>query len=297
MQITNVKMPESKYSLKCPYEMEADGICVHNTYNDASAMAEISYMIGNNSSTSFHVAVDDYRVVTGAPFNRNCFHAGDGRYGKGNRNKIGIEICYSKSGGSRFEQAERNAAEYIAYLLKQKGWGVDRVSKHQDYANKYCPHRTLDLGWERFLNYIRAFLGEEQQKQREEITGKIANIQSTLNERYSAGLSVDNLFGPKTKKALVKGLQIELNKQFNRGLVEDGIFGRKTYNACVSVKKGARGNLTWLLQAMLLVKGYSIDVDGIFGSGTEKTVRAFQSANRLNNSGIADKDTFKKLFM
>ena len=41
--------------------------------------------------------------------------------------------------------------------LKEKGWGIERVSKHQDYSGKYCPHKTLDLGWERFLNLIRMY--------------------------------------------------------------------------------------------------------------------------------------------
>lgn len=168
MQITNVKCPENKYAIKCPYEMEPDGIVIHNTANDASAMSEISYMLGNNNKTSFHVAVDDYRVVTGIPFNRNSWNAGDGRNGKGNRNKIAIEICYSKSGGEQFEEAENLCASYVAYLLKQYGWEIDRVSKHQDYSNKYCPHRTLDLGWERFLNKIRSHL-EIQSTPAEEI--------------------------------------------------------------------------------------------------------------------------------
>ena len=106
MQITNVICPESKYPIKCPYEMQPDGIVIHNTANDASAMAEISYMIGNNNKTSFHAAVDNYRIVTGIPFNRNTWNAGDGANGKGNRNKIAIEICYSKSGGEQFEEAE-----------------------------------------------------------------------------------------------------------------------------------------------------------------------------------------------
>ena len=158
MQITNVKCPTSKYSIKCPYEMKAEYITVHNTYNDASAMSEISYMLGNNLKTSFHVAVDDYRIVTGIPFNRNAFHAGDGKNGTGNRKSIGIEICYSKSGGKRFEEAENLAAEYIAYLLKQYGWGIQKVKKHQDWSGKYCPHRTLDLGWQRFLNKIKKYL-------------------------------------------------------------------------------------------------------------------------------------------
>jgi len=158
MQITNVRCPESKYSIKCPYEMTPEYITIHNTYNDASAMAEISYMLGNNLKTSFHVAVDNERVVTGIPFNRNAWHAGDGR-GKGNMKSIGIEICYSKSGGERFDEAEELAAEYTAYLLKQFGWGIDRVKKHQDWSGKYCPHRTLDYGWERFLDKIKHYLG------------------------------------------------------------------------------------------------------------------------------------------
>lgn len=158
MQITNVKCPENKYSIKCPYEMTPEYITVHNTYNDASAMSEISYMLGNNLKTSFHVAVDNERVVTAIPFNRNAWHAGDGR-GTGNMKSIGIEICYSKSGGERFDEAEELAAEYIAYLLKQYGWGIDRVKKHQDWSGKYCPHRTLDYGWERFLDKIRHYLG------------------------------------------------------------------------------------------------------------------------------------------
>ena len=161
MQITNVNCPSSKYSIKCPYGMDPEYITVHNTYNDASAMSEISYMLGNNNKTSFHAAVDDYRVVTGIPFNRNAWHAGDGR-GKGNMKSIGIEICYSLSGGERFEQAERLAAEYIAMLLREYGWGLDRVRKHQDWSGKYCPHRTLDMGWQRFLNMVSSYLGGGQ---------------------------------------------------------------------------------------------------------------------------------------
>ena len=164
MKITNVKCPTSKYSVKCPYEMKPEFIIVHNTANNASAMSEVSYMLGNNNKTSFHVAVDDTRVVTGIPFNRNTFNAGDGRNGKGNRKGISIEICYSKSGGKRFEEAENLAAEYIAYLLKKYKWGIEKVTKHQDYSKKYCPHRTLDLGWQRFLNKVKKYLNLQNKK-------------------------------------------------------------------------------------------------------------------------------------
>ena len=191
MQITNVTCPENKYSIKCPDVTEKEGICVHNTYNDASAMSEISYMLGRPEKVSFHVAVDDYRVVTGLPFNRSCFAAGDGRYGKGNAHMINIEICYSKSGGEKFDAAEDLAAAYIAYLLKQYGWGIDKVTKHQDYSNKYCPHRTLDLGWERFLNKIKENL-RIQNEPTKEVEDEGGDLE--MARVYQNGSTPENVF-------------------------------------------------------------------------------------------------------
>lgn len=156
--IKQMLVDTSMYYCKCPYAMTPTRIIVHNTYNDASARNEISYMRSNGKYTSFHVAVDDVEIVQGILFNRNAFSAGDGAYGVGNRQGIAIEICYSMSGGSRFDKAEENAAEYIAALLKEYGWGIDKVTKHQDYMDKYCPHRTLDKGWQRFLNMISKYL-------------------------------------------------------------------------------------------------------------------------------------------
>lgn len=152
-------VPSSKYSIKCPYSMTPTRIVVHNTANDASAQNEISYMISNNNQVSFHFAVDDNEVVQGIPLDRNAWHAGDGGNGTGNRYGIAIEICYSKSGGERFNKAEKLAVKLIVQLLKERGWGIDKVTKHQDYSNKYCPHRTLDMGWQRFLNMISTELG------------------------------------------------------------------------------------------------------------------------------------------
>ena len=161
MQITKMLVPQNKYDIKCPYEMNPEFIIVHNTANDASAMAEISYMIGNNNKVSFHCAVDNTRIVQGIPFNRNSWNAGDGKNGDGNRKGISIEICYSKSGGEDFEDAEKLAAEYIAYLLKQYKWEIDKVKKHQDFSNKDCPHRTLEEGWQKFLNLISFYLKDK----------------------------------------------------------------------------------------------------------------------------------------
>lgn len=168
-------VPQSKYSIKCPYSMTPVGITVHNTANDASARNEIANMTNNNSEISFHFAVDDKEVVQGIELNRNAWHASDGRFGTGNRKTIAIEICYSKSGGNRFIKAEQNAVELIVYLMKQYGWGIDRVKRHYDYApnKKYCPHRTMNMGWDRFLNMIKA---------------KLSNSSSTITEPDYTGV-------------------------------------------------------------------------------------------------------------
>lgn len=133
-------------------------ITIHNTANNASAWNEISYMIGNKNEVSFHYAVDDVEVVQGIPTDRNAWHCGDGANGTGNRKSIGVEICYSKDGGDKFNKAEKNSAIFVAELLKKYGWGVDRVKKHQDWSSKNCPHRTLQLGWQRYLNMVQAEL-------------------------------------------------------------------------------------------------------------------------------------------
>lgn len=155
-------LPASKYSIKAPYSMVPQYITVHNTANDAPAVNEIEYMINNNNQVSYHVAIDDKEVIQAIPFNRNAWHCGDGGGSsdpkaskKGNRISIGIEICYSKSGGVRYGVAEENTVQYIAKLLKQYGWGIERVKKHQDWNGKYCPHRILaENRWDSFLKRI-----------------------------------------------------------------------------------------------------------------------------------------------
>lgn len=158
MKIIQNLVSPSKYNIKCPYAMNAEFIVVHNTANDASARNEIAYMISNNNKVSFHYAIDDKEIVQGIPENRNAWHAGDGGNGKGNRKGLSVEICYSKSGGQRFLNAEKLAAKFIASKLKEKNWGIDKVKKHQDFSGKYCPHRTLDLGWDRFLKMVQTEL-------------------------------------------------------------------------------------------------------------------------------------------
>ncbi|MBJ8204460.1 N-acetylmuramoyl-L-alanine amidase family protein [Bacillus cereus] len=164
MEIRRKLVDQSKYSIKCPNTMTPEFITVHNTYNDASAENEISYMIGNNNSVSFHVAVDDKEAVQGIPFDRNAWHAGDGN-GNGNRKSIGVEICYSLSGGDRYYKAEDNAAIVIAQLMKQFNIPISNVRTHKSWSGKHCPHRMLDEGrLDQFIEKINKAFNKDNNK-------------------------------------------------------------------------------------------------------------------------------------
>ena len=151
--------------------MVPEFIVIHNTANDACAKNEVGFMKNSGLETSFHFAVDNMETIQALPLDRNAWHAGDGANGKGNRKGIAIEICYSKSGGEKFLKAEENAAKLAADLLKAYGWGIDKIKKHQDFSGKYCPHRTLDLGWSRFIDKVKHYM--EQKVTEEVVAGKL----------------------------------------------------------------------------------------------------------------------------
>lgn len=124
----------------------------------------------------------------------------------------------------------------------------------------------------------------------------VASVQAWLNENYSAGLDVDGIYGALTKSALVAALQTELNKQCDAGLIVDGIFGQATKAAVFNVSVGCQGNITKILQGLLLCNDYGAGgFDGIFGAGTEAAVREFQYRAGLEVDGIAGKATFEEL--
>lgn len=197
VKITQDLVSESKYPVQCPYPMTPEYITIHNTANDASALNEIAYM-KRNSYNSYHFAVDDVEARQGLPLDRNNFSCGDGANGTGNRKSIAIEICYSKSGGARYVQAEENCVQLVAYLLKKYGLGVDRVKKHQDWSGKYCPHRILaENRWETFKNRIRQAMGGSPTPQPTSSfkVGDNVRIRTADHYNYYVADDVQKIFG------------------------------------------------------------------------------------------------------
>ena len=127
----------------------------------------------------------------------------------------------------------------------------------------------------------------------------IASFQTWLNTNFNAGLIVDGVYGPMTRKAAVKAFQKTMNDIYGAGLVVDGIFGAKSAASLTSnyIKYGSTGSLVRILQGMLYCK--SMDpkgFDGIYGNGTKSAVESYQEVNNLTVDGIAGKATFTALF-
>lgn len=121
----------------------------------------------------------------------------------------------------------------------------------------------------------------------------VSEVQKFLNTTYKSGLTVDNIYGKNTKKAIIKAIQKELGFT---GKNVDGIWGNMTAGAIKVLKRGSKGALVKLLQCLLVCNGYKkAYVDGDYGVATEDAVEDVQRKNSLYVDGKAGKNTFAKL--
>ncbi|WP_434750273.1 N-acetylmuramoyl-L-alanine amidase [Paenibacillus amylolyticus] len=145
--------------------MNATTITIHNTGNEKSSAANERAWLTNPSNArqaSFHIVVDEREVVECIPLNENAWHSGDGSgASSGNRTSIGIEICES----GNYAKTLDNAAGLVASMLKERGWGVDRLRRHYDWSGKICPRLMYDggawTGWGLFKAAVQAKLNEK----------------------------------------------------------------------------------------------------------------------------------------
>lgn len=204
-----------------------------------------------------------------------------------NYNSIGI-CAEGNFENETMPEAQKNSLIELVSYLKGK-YGISKVLKHSDVNNTACPGK----------NYPFNEIVNGKVEERHEVSGIIADIQSKLNSKYGYNIAIDNIYGVDTHKHMLMALQAEFNTQLGAKLVIDGIFGPATKRACPVLSIGMSGNITWLVQSMLVIKGYSVGsygIDSIYGSGTISGVKSFQSKNGLVVDGLCGSNTFEKLF-
>ncbi|WP_273831829.1 peptidoglycan-binding protein [Guptibacillus sedimenti] len=130
---------------------------------------------------------------------------------------------------------------------------------------------------------------------------EVTSVQQQLKNKGFYNYNVDGIFGPITEKAVKKF-------QSANGLSQTGVIDSQTKTKLSSssveekkeevsgLKVGARGSSVTSLQQNLKDRGYySYNVDGIFGSITEKAVKEFQSIVGLPITGVANDATIDAL--
>ncbi|WP_371017811.1 peptidoglycan-binding protein [Pseudalkalibacillus sp. JSM 102089] len=127
----------------------------------------------------------------------------------------------------------------------------------------------------------------------------VTDLQSKLKSKGYYTYNVDGIFGQITKKAVQ-------DFQKAKGLSQTGVADSKTLSALSEsgnaakptsgLTVGSRGSAVTNLQQLLKDRGYySYNIDGIFGSITQKAVKEFQSIVGLQATGIADDKTIDAL--
>ena len=125
-----------------------------------------------------------------------------------------------------------------------------------------------------------------------------AIVEGILNKRVNENVETttpSTIHNSKGYDEWVAHLQAELNDQFDKDLDVDGLKGPKTLDACVTVRRGAQGNITRLIQERLNSVGFSLSTDGIFGGDTEYAVKVFQKNRGLKADGIVGRNTWNWL--
>lgn len=102
-------------------------------------------------------------------------------------------------------------------------------------------------------------------------------------------ITADGSFGPATDSAV-------RSYQSAHGLSVDGVVGNSTWYSLLPVlRQGATGEAVKGLQRELVDAGYSLTVDGSFGSATYSALRSYQSTSGLVVDGVAGNNTWGSL--
>ena len=199
-------------------------------------------------------------------------------------NKDTLGICFEGAYNEEtMPQAQIQAGRELISYLKAK-YNISSVKRHKDLNNTDCPGANFPFA---------------------EIINNSNVSSKPINKSNSSINNVDWLaeyLKPWNWKAWVIELQTECNRQGFSNQPVDGL----TYNAktgesktlagCPTLKLGAKGNITKLLQRILKAYGIAnLKIDGVFGEETCKAVVAYQKSKGLSADGIVGYNTWRKL--
>ena len=228
-------------------------VVIHETDNwskGADAKAHATAMKNGNLAGTVHYYVDSKSIYQTLDHSDGAWAVGDGqgKYGITNRNSINIEICVNPE--TDYYTAVDKAEQLAAFLLKQYGWGTDRLKRHYDASRKHCPRRILDEGlWPKFVEKTATYM-----------KGTSGNT-STTKGAY--------MFTPNTVKSGDKNTSVLLLQEILRARGFKGKTGKSLKLTWI-----ADTNTIYALKAYQESRKEVLEVDGICGPATWKDLIA-----------------------
>ena len=159
MKIIHMEIPKD-FSRRSGLALRPEGVTIHSTGNQKSTARNEAENVCNNDTriASWHFVVGDNVIYQVLPLDEVAWHAGDGRNGTGNRTTIAIEMVET---GDRKKVIE-NTVGLVRDLMKQYGFGPDKVYKHNHWTGKNCPRILIDsayikdgVTWVYFMNRLK----------------------------------------------------------------------------------------------------------------------------------------------
>ena len=198
---------------------------------------------------------------------------------EGRQYQDAIDVCNNIAAlGFNNRGVKAGTGLYVIRRTKAKSMLIEVCFVDTEDANKY-----LEVGYKAIAKAIVDALDNH-------IASAPVVDKNTSSTSQSQSTTVN------TGNDWVRRLQQECNNQGYSKQNVDGIAGPATLAGCPTLRKGASGNITKLLQEKLVKLGYNTNgVDGIFGSGTYSAVREFQKTRGLSADGIVGQNTWRKL--
>lgn len=194
------------YNRRPALPMTPTTITIHNTGNPSSSAAnERAWLTNpdNKRQASYHIVVDEKEAIECLPLNESAWHAGDGSGAKsGNRTSIGVEICERN-----YRKSLDNAVKLVAAMLKERGWGIDRLRRHWDWSGKVCPRLMYDAGkwtgWIEFKNRVAGELAGEDEAKLELSNYQWQSLRNGVSELITSGKITDKTWLDKIDKRML----------------------------------------------------------------------------------------------
>lgn len=178
-------------------------IVLHGTGSEKgtdTAEDNATYFANGDRGASAHYFVDAKEIWQSVEDFNGAWHVGDGedkygnyKYGIGNQNSIGIEMCLTDFGITA--ETEKNALELVKHLQAKYNVPNSNVVRHYDASRKPCPAQFKDNSWKRWKEFKKKLEGAtaskpDTSKPSNSTSFKVGNKVKVIGSYYATGEAV-----------------------------------------------------------------------------------------------------------